>query len=252
MFSVLVGNKVAELEISKAVVLLTSGNVNVGRYPLKDCKKWSAYEDALILCVGSGRAADEVVLHTDRASEIGGWITAKCSHPIETTLALGTKAPRKLAVDTSEDDDDNEALPTVGDKFICTKAATLRETAAMDSAPTGALLKTSVIEVLESTVNETGQTRIRCSRGWTSIYARSGAALLEKADRSLPEEFLEPPPAEMPEPQPEPSPPPAAAPKKKSARRRMSISGNKAPVVTSEMLGGIKQYEVKKGSKKMQ
>eukprot|EP01045_Picozoa_sp_COSAG04_P061257 COSAG04_NODE_31365_length_257_cov_0.651899_1_plen_85_part_11 len=35
-------------------------------------------------------------------------------------------------------------------------------------------------------------------------------------------------------------------------RRRMSISGNKAPVVTSEMLGGIKQYEVKKGSKKMQ
>ena len=32
----------------------------------------------------------------------------------------------------------------------------------------------------------------------------------------------------------------------------MSISGNKAPVVTSEMLGGIKQYEVKKGSKKMQ
>ena len=148
----------------------------------------------------------------------------------------------------AEKDDAADVEPIeVGDKMKVVKGATLRETKELDSEQLGALPKGSVIEVLEVVVLESGRTRVRCSKGWTSVTGKSGSDLLEKTDADAVEHFVE---AVVEKEEAAPASP-APAPEKKSLRRRMSIS-SKPATVTAEMLGGIKQYEVKRSGKKMQ
>ena len=60
------------------------------------------------------------------------------------------------------------------------KTAALRKDFDLSSPQVGVLAVGEEVEVLEERRNDFGQVRVRCSRGWSSLTARDGTALMEK------------------------------------------------------------------------
>ena len=63
--------------------------------------------------------------------------------------------------------------------------AVLRSGFELESAHVGFVAAGEVINVLESAVNRRGQTRLRCTDGWTSAAAMTGGILFRPAPRPL-------------------------------------------------------------------
>jgi hypothetical protein len=84
-----------------------------------------------------------------------------------------------------------EATSRRGEHLECVGQAVLRSGFELDSAHVGFISVGERIKVLEARVNRRGQTRLRCSRGWTSAAASNGNVLFRPAPaplESVPEE----------------------------------------------------------------
>eukprot|EP01051_Picozoa_sp_SAG22_P012690 SAG22_NODE_1342_length_4685_cov_3.468818_3_plen_908_part_00 len=161
---------------------------------------WGEEAGFLQVDLSSGKA---VRFQTDAAEEIAEAMTAaarvlaKQGAPTKAPTgkikleSAEAAAPAPAVEDDADDVDADDAVTAeVGDKWRCVKAATIRTTMEMDSDTIEGLGKGSVIEVLEVHTLDTGIVRVRCSRGWTSVKAKSGATLLEKVDAAEAEVYL--------------------------------------------------------------
>ena len=93
-------------------------------------------------------------------------------------------------------------------RYLCVKKAALKKGAALDSEACGGLDVGETIDVIEERINEHGQLRLRCSRGWTSAVSRKGDNLMMKLAYEPPIVVPEPAPVAAPAPARAPSPPP--------------------------------------------
>ena len=101
------------------------------------------------------------------------------------------------------------------------KNGTIRAAVEQQSAKVGNLLEGEVFESLEETTNESGQRRVRMSRGWVSVTSANGQQLLAASEESAQAEK-----EAAPDPQPAASPP--QIPEKKATAVKLSVQMYKA------------------------
>ena len=187
------GRKKVELEVGGMGLSVSAGGKHLDNYLYMSLGGWGEAEGLLQLDLAEGKV---VKFTAPEAEEIAEAMTAAArvlAKAKKTEAPTGKikleSAEAKAPAAAAEDAADAPVLPEVGDKLRCLKTTTIREASEMESASVENLAKGSVIEVLEIVELDTGF-RVRFSRGWSSMRAKSGTVLFAVVDRSEPEAIL--------------------------------------------------------------